>query len=179
MMLRAFYFAELIKGAAMARKLLAGLAMLAIVGAVWVLQPVEAQDDADGRTGALETRVAILETQTSTQAPTFTTSPLGESGIATPIAGNPLTVVGVGSLVTDDFRLPTGRYVVTVQWATGCCITVRLFGFAVEGELILSAISDNGGRKELLYTADRVVPGGVFLEVGDTDAAWQVTFEPR
>lgn len=165
----------------MARKLLAGLALLAIVGAVVVFRPVGAQDNTDARLDALETRVAALEAQ-SGLAPTVS-APVasGSAQVATPTTGRGVVVTGVGSSVTDDFRLPTGMYVVTVEWKSGCCISVDLWGNRALPIEITYGIAEDGGRVESIYVAGTEVVGGVFLEVKavDTDAAWTITFEPR
>lgn len=159
-------------------KLLAGLMLLAVVGAWIAGAPAQAQDDLEARVGALETRVAALEAETRENSPTFNTTVADSPSIATPYLGEPLTINGVGSVVTDDFRLPTGRYVVTVEWESGA-IVVEMWTNRTEPIGLAFGTPQNAGRMETVFIAGPEVVGGVFLEISNTSTSWRVTFNPR
>jgi len=144
---------------------------------VWIAgAPATAQDNVEDRVAALETQVATISA--GDRVAEFS-GPAPESpSIATPYLGSPLTISGVGSTVTDDFRLPTGRYIVTVEWESGA-IVVDLWSSRTTPTAIAYGLSSDSGRLETVFVADATVVGGVFLEVSNTSGQWRITFAPR
>ncbi len=108
----------------------------------------------------------------------------GQTNSATPSAADgaedePLVISGTGNIVTEDFPLKAGRYEVTVDLASGCCISLYLYGPSnLENVLFSESFpGDNGGTVTDIY---QVPESGIyFIDSRNTDADWTVTFKRR
>lgn len=91
-----------------------------------------------------------------------------------------LEISGTGSAVTDDFSLETGRYEVTLDLATGCCISVFLYAPSGGEALLFNQIfPGDGGTATVIHEVTE--PGMYFIGSENTvgDADWNVTFKKR
>lgn len=147
-------------------------------------QPTTAQDRTGERLSALETQVANLEERvdalesdegmsvvTPVSAATPTPVSSGEDGI--------LEISGTGSIVTENFPLEAGRYQVTVDLASGCCISLFIYDPSGNETLLFNEIfsGSSGGTASDIY---RVPESGMyFIDSQNTDGEWTVTFEER
>ncbi len=111
----------------------------------------------------------VSEGQTSASTPPTTEGSEGEA----------LVISGTGNIVTEDFPLEAGRYEVTVNLASGCCISLYLFGPSNSEDLLFSEIfqGDTGGTAADIYQVPE--SGMYFIDSRGTDADWTVTFESR
>ncbi len=104
----------------------------------------------------------------------------GEGADPAAVGGNgPLVISGTGSTVTKDFPLEAGRYEVTVDLASECCISLYLYGPSDSEYLLFSEIfpGDAGGTATDIYQVPE--SGMYFIDSRGTDADWTVTFQPR
>lgn len=106
-----------------------------------------------------------------------------QAGAATPPIADgdesgPLVISGTGNIVTEDFPLEAGRYEVTVDLASGCCISLYLYGPSGSEDLLLSeTFPGEGGTAADIYQVPE--SGMYFLDSQNTDADWTVTFKKR
>jgi len=89
-----------------------------------------------------------------------------------------LVIAGSGSIVTDEFALEPGRYQVTLNLISGCCITLYIYGPSGSEEMLFAQIfSGDGGTVADIYQVSE--PGMYFFNSQNTEADWTVTFEKR
>ncbi len=106
-----------------------------------------------------------------------------EASDATPTAASngedgPLVIAGSGSIVTDEFALDAGRYQVTLDLVSGCCITLYIYGPSGSEEMLFAQLfSGDGGTVADIYQVSE--PGMYFFNSQNTEADWTVTFEKR
>ena len=126
-----------------------------------VASPGATPQAASGATPALEQGV-------NAETPTTTRSTGSE----------PLVVAGTGSVVTEDFELEAGRYQVTLDVASGCCITLYIYGSSGSEEMLFSEIfSSDGGTVEQIYQVEK--SGLYFINTQNTESDWTLTFTKR
>lgn len=91
-----------------------------------------------------------------------------------------LEISGSGSIVTEDFPLEAGRYEVTLDLASGCCISLLLFPPSGSEILLFNEIfpGEGGTATDIFEVSES---GMYFLDSQNTlgDAEWSVTFEKR
>ncbi len=107
-----------------------------------------------------------------------------EVSAATPTAassgeGGPLVISGSGSIVTQDFALEAGRYQVTLNLATGCCIQLYIYGPSGSEELLFNQIFSGAGGGTVADIYQVSEPGTYFLNSQLAEGEWTVTFEKR
>lgn len=126
----------------------------------------------DGRVSVLETQIANIPHDASLPAPESPTTEDEEAPAA-------LTVEGVGTTVSDKFALEPERYRVDAT-ITGISdfsgFIVYLLGPSGTEDLLFNEIIEGGGTWEGSVTTTVVEGGQYFVEVSNTDAAWQLTF---
>jgi hypothetical protein len=105
------------------------------------------------------------------------------SGAAsTPVSGGEggtLVISGTGAGVTDDFPLEARGYQVTLDLASGCCISLILYGPSGSEEyLFTETFSQNSGGS--VSDIFQITESGMyFIDARTTESEWTVTFEPR
>lgn len=140
-------------------------------------QPTTAQDQTEQRLSTLETQVAVLEERVDALESGGNAS-ITTPGPASGGEGGTLVVSGVGSIVTEEFQLDAGRYEVTVDVASGCCIALFIYGPSGSEELLFNEIfPGEGGTVTDIYQVSE--PGVYFIDSQNTDSDWTVTFEKR
>lgn len=165
----------------------------ALVAAVLVIAiiswagPTSGQDQTEDRIAALETQVADhsreierLEDQVGDLRRGDKRDPTATAEAAKP-EGETATVSGAGVMVSDAFSLAPGRYRVTATVeATGDLtgFACYLLGPGNLEDLLFNELIQQPGT----WTGSTVVTldagGEFFLQVENTDVAWQVQFEP-
>lgn len=103
-----------------------------------------------------------------------------EPGVSTPSAAedDSLVISGTGSIVTEEFALEAGRYEVTLNLESGCCITVLFYGPSGSEEMLFAQLfSGDGGTVVDIYQVTE--PGMYFFNTQNTEADWTITFRER
>lgn len=160
------------------------------VGFAALSVPADAQDTTAARLGAVETEVAaqgtevtglrkrvkrledVVLTPQATQAGQSSEVAQPETGETAP------TVSGTGTTVSEKFNLAAGRYKVTVTLQVGdfSGFICHLYGPGNFDDYLFNELIDTPGT----WTGSPVVQiptsGEFFVEVSNTDAAWQLTF---
>jgi hypothetical protein len=128
--------------------------------------------DLDARVDALETQVAAIGGEGVT----------GRAAEPTPDTGTENVVIeGVGTMVSDPFRLATGRYRVNVavQANNGfASIIVEVFDPSGASELVVNQFGDSAGEWTGSVMYDAPTDGDYFISVSNTNTPWSVAFEP-
>jgi hypothetical protein len=170
---------------------LAGVATFAFgVIAASVTSPVDAQDTTDDRLSALETAVAnqgdeLSSLRARVQALEDAAQPSngeGDSGGTGANEAGTVTLSGSGSLVTDKFRLAAGRYKVTATVE----VTSEFEGFAVSvyapaeefPDLLFNEVIEGAQTFTSSAVYEASEDGEYYVEVGNTQSAWSLVFEP-
>lgn len=143
--------------------LLVPLLLIAFV----VFAPANARDDTDVRLSALETRIAVIETQIAGPA----TAPTKAAATS-----DAITVSGVGVSTSEDFTLQAGRYQVTATWSGGDYFIGHLWEPSGEGAYLFNEYQASQ-TATVVYMARE--SGTYFMEVSNTDGPWEITFSPR
>jgi hypothetical protein len=153
--------------------------------------PADAQDTTAGRLSAVETEVADKATQVAglhkrvkrleqvVLTPQATTNG-GSAANSQPRTNGELPAIsGTGTTVSEKFNLGAGRYKVTatLQVSDFSGFICELYGPGDFDENLFNELIDTPGT----WTGSTVVQipasGEFFVQVSNTDASWQLTFE--
>jgi hypothetical protein len=166
-----------------------GLVFAATFAALSV--PTDAQDSTAGRLSAVETEVAGQATQISglhkrvkrleqvVLTPEATTASESATNAEPRTSATLPTISGARATVSEKFNLETGRYKVTATLQIGdfSGFICQLYGPGIFDDYLFNELIDTPGTWTGSTVIQIPVSGEFFVQVPNTDAAWQLTFE--